>query len=152
MATTPIRSLVMMIETANDRQTAVERASTADDWSSDDWAAASRIWSRQQHALASAIIEEPPQTFDDVLAVLVSLAKRHDLIIGEGEDVTDRELRDLREITGVAIKNIIARLAGMFRPEDEPTETMHRDLVCNAAQVARWLPLVPPADNNLGER
>jgi hypothetical protein len=152
MATTPIRSLVLMIETADSRQTAVERASTAGDWASDDWAAASRIWSRQQHALASAIIEEPPQTFDDVLAVLVSLSNRHDLIVGEGEDATDRELRDLREMTGVAIKNIIARLAGMFRPDDEPTESMHRDLVCNAAQVAQWLPPVAPTDDNLGER
>lgn len=144
MATTPIRSLVLMIETANDRQTAVEHASTAGDWDSGDSAAASRIWSRQQHALASAIVEEPPQTFDDVLAVLVSLANRHDLIVGEGEDATDRELRDLREMTGIAIKNIIARLAGMFRPEDEPTETMHRDLVCNAAQVSQWLPPAGP--------
>jgi hypothetical protein len=152
MATTPIRSVVLMIETANDRQNAVERASTAGDWSSNDWAAASRIWSRQQHALASAIIEEPPQTFDDVLAVLINLANRHDLVVGEGEDASERELRDLGEMTGVAIKNIIARLAGMFRPDDEPTESMHRDLDCNAAQVAKWLPPVPPADNIMGER
>lgn len=152
MATTPIRSLVLMVETANNRQNAVDRASAAGDGAFADCAAASRIWSRQQHALASAIIEEPPQTFDDVLAVLVSLANRHDLIVGEGEDATDRELRDLREMTGVAIKNIIARLAGMFRPDDEPTESMHRDLVCNAAQVAQWLPPVSPTDDNLGER
>jgi len=152
MATTPIRSLVLMVETANNRQNAVDRASAAGDGAFADCAAASRIWSRQQHALASAIIEEPPQTFDDVLAVLVSLANRHDLIVGEGEDATDRELRDLREMTGVAIKNIIARLAGMFRPDDEPTESMHRDLVCNAAQVAQWLPPVAPTDDNLGER
>jgi hypothetical protein len=152
MATTPIRSLVLMIGTANDRQNAVERASTAGDWSSNDWAAASRIWSRQQYALASAIIEEPPQTFDDVLAVLINLANRHDLVVGEGEDASERELRDLGEMTGVSIKNIIARLAGMFRPDEEPTESMHRDLDCNAAQVAKWLPPIPPADNIMGER
>ena len=150
-ATRPIQSLVLMIESANDRQAAVERASTAGNCASGDWAAASRIWSRQQHAFASVIIEEPPQTFDDVLPVFVSLANRHDLIVGEGEDATDLEFRDLREMAGVAINTTLARLAGMFRP-DERTETMHRVLGGNAAEVAQRLPSPRPADNNMGER
>lgn len=152
MATTPIRSLVLMIETAAVRQHSIDDASKGEDWTQGEWSAASRVWSRQQHALASAIIEEPPQNFDDVLAVLVHLANRHDLILGMEEDVTERELRNLRQMTGVAIKNCVIRLAGMFRPDEEITETLHADIACFGKQVGQWLPPALPVADEQGDR
>ncbi|NNG59805.1 hypothetical protein [Sphingomonas paucimobilis] len=140
MTTTPIRNLVLMLNAAAQRQDAIEAAEKRDDLSREEWAPASRVWSRQQEALSSAIIAEPPQTFDDVLAVLTELAGRHDLITGQGEDATARELRDLGEMTAVAVKNCAVRLATLFRPDDEPTEAQHQALVWVSKQVEQWLP------------
>ena len=140
MATTPIRNLVLMLDTASRRQEALVCAERRDDIPGNAWASASRVWSRQQDALSCAIIAEPPQTFDDVLAVLTELAGRHDLIMGEGEDATARELRDLHEMTGVAVKNCALRLAALFRPDDEPTEAQHQALAWLSKQVGNWLP------------
>lgn len=140
MTTTPIRNLVLMLNAAAQRQDAIEAAEKRDDLSREEWAPASRVWSRQQEALSSAIIAEPPQTFDDVLAVLTELAGRHDLITGQGEDATARELRDLGEMTAVAVKNCAVRLAALFRPDDEPTEAQHQALVWVSKQVEQWLP------------
>lgn len=138
--TTPIRNMVLMLDTIAQRQDAIEAAEKRDDLCHEEWAPASRVWSRQQEALSCAIIAEPPQTFDDVLAVLTELAGRHDLITGQGEDATARELRDLGEMTAVAVKNCALRLAALFRPDDEPTEAQHQTLVWVSKQVEHWLP------------
>ncbi|MDF2494235.1 hypothetical protein [Sphingomonas sp.] len=140
MATTPIRNLALMLDTVRERQEALDAAEKRNDLSHVEWAPASRVWSRQQQALSCAIIAEPPQTFDDVLAVLTELAGWHDLIMGQGEDATDRELRDLHEMTGVAVANCTQRLAGLFRPDEEPTEAQHSSLSCVSKQVEQWLP------------
>ena len=144
MTTTPIRNLVLMLDAAAQRQDAIEAAEKRDDLSREEWAPASRVWSRQQEALSSAIIAEPPQTFDDVLAVLTELTGRHDLITGQGEDATARELHDLGEMTAVAVKNCALRMAALFRPDEEPTEAQHQALVGIDIQriqimaAARW--------------
>ena len=140
MENSPIRNLVLMLDAASQRQDALETAQKRDDLSRDDWARASRIWSRQQEALSCAIIAEPPQTFDDVLAILTELAGRQDLITGQGEDATARDLRDLGEMTAVAVKNCVLRLAALFRPGEEPTETQHQALVWVSKHVEQWLP------------
>lgn len=140
MTTTPIRNLVLMLDTASQRQDAIDVAEKRDDLSHAEWAPASRVWSRQHEALSCAIIAEPPQTFDDVLAVLTELAGRHDLITGQGEDATARELRDLGEMTAVAVKNCALRLAALFRPEGEPTDAQRQALVWVSKQVEQWLP------------
>lgn len=140
MTTTPIRNLVLMLDAAGQRQDAIEAAEKRDDLSREEWAPASRVWSRQQEALSCAIIAEPPQSFDDVLAVLTELAGRHDLITGQGDDATARELRDLGEMTAVAVKNCAARLAVLFRPDEAPTAAQHQALVWVSRQVEQWLP------------
>ena len=140
MTTTPIRNLVLMLDTASQRQDAIDVAEKRDDLSHAEWAPASRVWSRQQEALSCAIIAEPPQTFDDVLAVLTELVGRHDLITGQEEDATARELRDLGEMTAVAVKNCALRLAALFRPDEEPTEAQHQALAWVSKQVEQWLP------------
>lgn len=140
MSATPIRNLVLMLNATAQRQDAIEAAEKRDDLSREEWAPASRVWSRQQEALSCAIIAEPPQSFDDVLAVLTELAGRHDLITGQGEDATPRELRDLGEMTAVAVKNCAVRLAALFRPDEEPTEAQHQALVWVSKQVGQWLP------------
>ncbi|WP_156455540.1 hypothetical protein [Sphingomonas sp. CCH5-D11] len=140
MTTTPIRNLVLMLDAASQRQDAIEQAEARDDLTREEWVPASRVWSRQQEALSCAIVAEPPQTFDDVLAVLTELAGRHDLITGQGGEATERELRDLREMTGVAVKNCALRLAALFRPDEEPTESQHQALVWVSKQVEQWLP------------
>lgn len=139
MSPTPIRSLVLMLETVAQRRDALERAQKRDDLSDAEWAPASRVWSRQQEALSCAILAEPPQNFDDVLAVLAELAGRHDLIIASG-DPTPNDLRDLHEMTAVAVANCTIRLAATFRPDDEPTETQHSALAWLGKQVRQWLP------------
>lgn len=140
MTTTPIRNLVLMLDAAGQRQDAIEAAEKRDDLSREEWAPASRVWSRQQEALSCAIIAEPPQSFDDVLAVLTELAGRHDLITGQGDDATERDLRDLGEMTAVAVKNCAARLAALIRPDEEPTGAQHQALVWVSRQVEQWLP------------
>lgn len=140
MINTPIRHLSLMLDAAAQRQGAIDAAEKRDDLSRNEWAPASRVWSRQQEALSCAIIAEPPQTFGDVLAVLTELAGRHDLITGQGEDATGRELRDLGEMTAVAVKNCALRLAALFRPDEEPTEAQHQALVWVSKQVGQWLP------------
>lgn len=140
MTTTPIRSLVLMLDAVRERQEALDIAERRNDLSHVEWAPASRVWSRQQQALSCAIIAEPPQTFDDVLAVLTELAGWHEMIMGQGEDATERELRDLHEMTGVAIANCTQRLASLFRPDDEPTEAQHSALSWLSRQTKQWLP------------
>ena len=140
MTTTPIRHLVLMLDAAAQRQDAIEAAEKRDDLSREQWAPASRVWSRQQEALSCAIIAEPPQSFDDVLAVLTELAGRHDLITVQRDDATARESRDLGEMTAVPVKNCAARLAVLFRPDEEPTEAQHHALVWVSKQVEQWLP------------
>ena len=140
MTATPIRNLVLMLDIAGQRQQAIDTAEKRDDLPPGEWAAASRVWSRQQEALSCAIIAEPPQTFDDVLAILTELAGRHDLIVGQAEDATECELRDLQEMTGVAVKNCALRLAALFRPEEEPTESQHQALKWLTGQTKHWLP------------
>ena len=141
MISTPIRHLSLMLDAAAQRQGAIDAAEKRGDLSRDEWAPSSRVWSRQQEALSCAIIAEPPQTFDDVLAVLTELAGRHELITGQGEDATGRELRDLGEMTAVAVKNCALRLAALFRPDEEPTEAQHQALVWVSKQVEQWLPI-----------
>lgn len=141
MSSTPIRNLSLMLDAAAQRQGAIEAAEKRDDLSHGEWASASRVWSRQQEALSCAIIAEPPQTFDDVLTVLTELAGRHDLITGQGEGATSRELRDRGEMTAVAAKNCALRLAALFRPDEEPTEAQHQALVWVSKQVEQWLPI-----------
>lgn len=140
MTTTPIRNLVLMLEAANQRQEAIDAAEARGDLTNTEWAPASRVWSRQQEALSRAIIAEPPQNFDDVIAVLTELAGHHDLITGQGADTTEREIRDLGEMTAVAVKNCVLRLAGLFRPDAEPTEAQHQALMCLGKQAEQWLP------------
>jgi hypothetical protein len=137
---TPIRNLALLLDTAGQRQDAIDRAEKRGKLDQSEWAAASRVWSRQQEAISCAIIAEPPQNFDDVLAVLAELASRHDLIMGQGGDAAARELRDLHEMTAVAVKNCASRLARLFRPEVEPTEAQHQTFVWLSKQVERWLP------------
>ena len=138
--TTPIRNLVLMLDTITQRHNALDCAQHRDDLSDAEWAPASRVWCRQQQALSLAIIAEPPQTFDDVLAVLAELAGHHDLILGQGEEASEREIRDLHKMTGVALANCVQRLAGLFQPDDEPTDTQHQSLVWVSKQVEQWLP------------
>lgn len=139
MGTTPIRHLVLMLDAARQRQEAIDAAEARGDLTNIEWAPASRVWSRQQEALSRAIIAEPPQNFDDVIAVLIELAEQHDLITGQAADATEREIRDLREMTAVAVKNCVLRLAGLFRPDMEPTEAQHRALSCLGKQADQWL-------------
>lgn len=140
MADTPIRQLALMLDKISQRQDEAERQKERDSLSYEEWAAISRIWSRQSEALSCAIIAEPPQTFDDVLAVLTELAAYHELVVGQGEEATERELRDLREMTDVAVKNCVSRLVGLFRPDEEPTEAQQQALARVSAQVRRWSP------------
>lgn len=138
--TTPTRHLVLMLDTVRERQEALDAAEKRNDLSHVEWASASRVWSRQQQALSCAIIAEPPQTFDDVLAVLSELAGWHELITGQGEDATERELRDLHEMTRVAVANCTQRLASLFRPDEEPTEAQRSALSWISKQTKQWLP------------
>lgn len=140
MSTTPIRNLVLMIDTIAKRQDAIDAAEKRGDLSHHDWAPASRIWSRQHEALQCAIIAEPPQTFDDVLTVLSELAVRHDLITTQSDDTAASDLRDLHEMTTVAVKNCALRLASLYRPDAEPTEPQHEMLVLLSTQAKQWLP------------
>lgn len=140
MTATPIRNLALMLDTVSQRQSALDDAQQRDDLSNAEWAPASRGWCRQQQALSCAIIAEPPQNFYDVLTVLTELAGHHDLILGQGEETTPRELRDLHEMTTVAVSNCILRLAGLFPPEEEPTESQHQSLGWVSKQIEQWLP------------
>lgn len=140
MTTTPIRNLVLMLEIDRQRHETLEAAEKRDDITRAEWAPASRVWSRQQEALASAIIAEPPQTFDDVLAVLIELAVLHDEITGLCEDATEREIRDLHETTGVAVKNCLLRLCTLFRPDHDLTEAQHQSTLYLTKQAEQWLP------------
>ncbi|RDE05575.1 hypothetical protein [Sphingomonas aracearum] len=138
MTTTPIRNLTLMLDTVNKRLSAVDAAEQRDDLTRSEAAPANRVWCRQANALTCAIIAEPPQNFDDVLAVLSALSRWQDLITTE--DDNERDLRDLHEMTGVAVNNCVLRLASLFRPDEEPTDTQHQDLVCIGRQANRWLP------------
>lgn len=152
MTTTPIRYLMQMEETCAARHQAVDSASNAEGLSHGDWAPGSRVWSRQQHAIASAIIAEPPQDFDDVLAVLTHLICRHDMIVGEGEDASELDLRDLREMTGVALKNCGLTLAATIRPQNEPTAALHESLAFIRKSRHDWLPPASATRAVEGER
>ena len=140
MTTTPIRNLALMLDAITQRHEALGHAQQRGDLSDVEWAPASRVWCRQQQALSCAIIAEPPQTFDDVIAVLTELAGWHELITGQGEEATERELRDLHEMTGVAVTNCTVCLAGLFRPGVEPTETQHAEIGRLAKLRQQWLP------------
>jgi hypothetical protein len=151
MTTTPIRTLMQMHETCSARQSAVDRASNSDTEGTDRWAAASRVWSRQHDGLTSTILAEPPQNFDDVLAVLLHLVGRRDMILGD-EGATKSELRDLQETTDVALKNCVVALAAMVRPDGEPTEFVHDSLHWISGHIGQWLPPATAADAGEGER
>ena len=140
MTATPIRNLLLMIDTVNQRHDAIDVADKRGELIHGDWAAASRVWSRQQQALSCAIIAEPPQNLEDVLTVLAELAARHDLIMEQGEDTTEHELRDLHEMTAVAVKNCALQLASQYQPEPALTGCQQSSLSWLSKQVAQWLP------------
>lgn len=141
MTITPIRNLVLMMDAASKRQEAIEAAERRGDLGSHQSSAASRVWSRQHEALSGAILAEPPQTFDDVIAVLSELASYHDLVVDEPDGLSKRELRDLHETTNVAVKNCALRLAALFRPDCEPTDHQHDAMIWVSKQVEQWLPV-----------
>lgn len=140
MAPTPIRNLALMMDAASKRQEAIEAAEQRDDLTLQQSNFASRVWSRQHEALSRAILAEPPQTFSDVLTVLGQLASYHDIAVNESDTLTKRDLRDLHETTNVAVKNCAHRLASLFRPDEEPTDSQHDELTWVGREVEQWLP------------
>jgi hypothetical protein len=129
-----------MLDVNAQRQDALEDgAGRGGNVNSPEWAMCSRIWSRQQEALSCAIIAEPPEDMEDVLAVLAELAAHHDLISGQDE-VTARELRDLHEMSAVAVVNCAAAMSRLLTPEQEPTEAEHASRVWLFKRIEQWLP------------
>lgn len=140
MDNTPIRNLVLMLDAATRRQEVLEAAFDRPELQ-EEWASASRALSRQQQALAHAIVTEPPRTFDDVLAVLVELDGL--LLAADLDEQSDYERRNLHETASVAVRNCAVELARTIRPDLEPTESQHDAIARMAGQTERWLPPLP---------
>lgn len=142
MTNSTIRILMDIRHTAHERNEAVEDASRTRKETDQEWAFASRIWSRQAEALLLAVIAETPTSVDDALSVLICLAELRDQRSLD-DDATPLRQRDLAEMTDVAIHNCTKALAGNVVPEHDRPETEHRDLIWGAGQVVRWLPTAP---------
>lgn len=140
MADTPIRQLMLTRDAADRRNRAVDAAEKRSDLARENFGISSRTWSRQHEALNRAIVNEPPVSVDDVLAVLVQLAGMHDQMLSEGDEASVVDHHLLSEITFVAVANCALRLAATVRPEDEPTEAQHDDLTWIQKRVECWLP------------
>lgn len=138
---TPIRNLVLMQEAVAKRQDALETAQSRDELSNVECDPMLRIWCRQHDGLTQAILAEPPQTFDDVLAVLIELEGFMDLHM-TADPMMGRELETFHEVIAVAVTNCTARLAATFRLEHEPTEAQRTDIDRIAHNAERWAP--PP--------
>ncbi len=136
--TTPIRSLMLMLDIVRLRHEALDEAERREELTRGEWAPMSRTWSRQGEALSRAIIAEPPQTVDDVLAVLGELAGLRDLLVEQGEEPDERERRSLNEMTDFAIKNCIGCLAATIHPQEQPTEAQRSTFAWVSKQVAQW--------------
>lgn len=143
-AVTPIRNLVLMLDTIRFRQNAVDAAAKEGDWSHGEWAQVSRIWSRQRNDLQRAIAVEPPLNEEDVRAVLHAVSDIHDLIVSAEDETTERERRDLDEIIAVALPACIS-LLGDLAPSVDWTEDQHQAHEGNNGMIARWLPNGPYA-------
>jgi len=138
-AVTPIRQLVLMLDTIRARMEAVDAADKERDWTHGEWAQASRVWSRQRYNIQLAIAVEPPQNEEDVRAILQAVSNIHDLIIAAEYEATDQERRDLSEIIAVALPGCIA-LLGKLAPAVDWTREQHEAHEGNAGLITRWLP------------
>lgn len=124
--------LAGMMQTAHDRLEAVD-GSQADD-------AASRVWCRQRNGLMAAIVVEPPVTVADATIVMATLAEWRDLLLGEGDDLSARDRRDLEEVTTTALTNCVTCIAGAT-PDDVPRTVDHLETIgWLERQTERWLP------------
>ena len=133
LSLTPIQAPMDMRVLANQRNDAVEVAGQQDDGAPAEWAAASRIWSRQSEALCLAIVGEPPKSVSDAIAVLSCLAELRDQ--HDGADYESRFAeRDIAEMTDVALHNCIVAMASGALHSAGP------DVRWSAAQVERWAP------------
>jgi hypothetical protein len=131
---TPIRSILNMRDLTRQRSEAVDAMVEAE-----EWAAASRVWSRQSEALLLAAVAEPPTNAEDALAVLTCLAEMRDQR-GDGGNLSPFRAVDLAEMTTVAVQNCVVALAGNLVPKEDYTEAEVRSVEWSAKQVARWLP------------
>jgi hypothetical protein len=131
--------LMNLRHASNARNNAVEAASSAGGWTGDEWAAASRVWSRQGNAFLLAIIGEPPTNPEDALAVLGCLAELRDQY-HIADKLSDDRHGEIAEMTNVAVQNCIVALATSIVPADEYTESEIDGFDWSAKQRSQWLP------------
>jgi hypothetical protein len=136
---TPIRNLVLMLDTIRVREEAVDARAKENNWTDGEWAQASRVWCRQRQDIQCAIAVEPPRNEEDVRAILQAVSNIHDLIVAAEDEATDRDRRDLDEMIAVALPACIA-LMGSLSPSCDWTEEQHQAHEGNDGLITRWLP------------
>lgn len=125
--------LAAMMETARNRLLALDTPG-ADD------SAASRVWSRQRNGLVDAVLAEPPVTSADALIILATLSEWRDLIEGAGDLITERDRRNLDEVTTIALANVNTCLGATVACHDNHTPDYRETLAWVDRQTERWLP------------
>jgi hypothetical protein len=116
-----IRTLVRMLATCSERQDALEGPdSLTGDVCSPEWSTASRVWTRQQEALSSAIVAEPPEDLREVLAVLAELAARQCELLNTA--ATPEQLREIHELSAAATVNCAVAMMRLLPAEESPGE------------------------------
>lgn len=151
MANTPIRQLMAMLQTAEERGDAV--LSNPHEWTRDS---DSRVWSRQHDALMSAIVAEPPQDIYEALAVLEVLHSISSVEFDEVEPAGDlgeatAKIRKLAEMTHIALCNVIARLGFVAEMDYDKGPSLNRlEIDYYPNQMRRWLRVPNPLEPSAG--
>jgi len=151
MTNTPIRQLMEMLQTAEERNDAV--LTTPHEWTRDS---DSRIWSRQLNGLMAAIVAEPPQDIFEVLAVLevlhsITQAEFDEIELARDSAGAEVKLNVLSETVHIALCNVIARLGHVVEMDYDKGPSINRvEIDFYPNQMKRWLRVPDPLAPTVG--